>query len=228
MLGAAHCESRDSWHARICNFLFFLVWKSIFLCQSARGGGGDSKGGWWRRCARNAGGFDGAADSLRLDGGRARGAGVAYAHVCSRMLTYAHVCPRVPTYADELEEQRAFEGGGVHGMKPGMPAPAPKPKLQWVKCRFEENSMDYLPQVFLDTSSSSSSAEGARGAGGAAAGGGGGGVVTGPGSASVVPPGYVGISLLGLRASCLLDMWAFLSCVAMILMWQDRCPQACI
>ncbi len=119
---------------------------------------------------------------------------MTYAHVCSRMLTYAHVCSCMLTYAHELEEQRAFEGGGVHGMKPGVPAPAPKPKVHWVKCRFEENSMDYLPQVFLDTSSSS--AEGARGAGGAAAGGGGGGGVTGPGSASVVPPGYVGISLL--------------------------------
>jgi hypothetical protein len=94
--------------------------------------------------------------------------------------------------AEELEEEQAFAGGGAHGMKPGMPAHRAKEKLQWVQCYFEENSVDYLPQVYLDTSASAGgAAKGVgdkNGAGRAAGGGGGGG--------AEIPPGYIGISLL--------------------------------
>jgi hypothetical protein len=76
-----------------------------------------------------------------------------------------------------------------------MPAPSRKPKLHWVRCRFEENSIDYLPQVYLDPSPSAEHSAGpvAGAAGAARKGGGGGGEKAGP---TEIPPGYVGISLL--------------------------------
>ena len=85
---------------------------------------------------------------------------------------------------EEKAEELAFKDGHVHGMKPGVPAPPKKEKLHWVKCRFEENSADYLPQVLLDTSA----ADGAGGRAGAGAG--------RKAEAVAVPAGYVAVSLL--------------------------------
>ena len=85
---------------------------------------------------------------------------------------------------EEKAEELAFKDGHVHGMKPGMPAPPKKEKLHWVKCRFEEDSADYLPQVLLDTSA----ADGAGGRAGAGAG--------RKAEAVAVPAGYVAVSLL--------------------------------
>jgi len=91
---------------------------------------------------------------------------------------------------EEKDAEESFKGGGVHGMKPGAPAPRVKEALHWVKCRFEDNSVDYLPQVFLDPDSGST---GAGGGGAGRAGGGGGRAQAAP---VEIPAGYVGLSLL--------------------------------
>ena len=93
---------------------------------------------------------------------------------------------------EEKDEERAFEGGGVHGMQPGRPAARGKEKLQWVKCRFEQGSMDYLPQVILGEAAPSGKAGAAEAQGGGDAGAG-----AAPAcKPAEIPPGYVGISLL--------------------------------
>jgi len=143
---------------------------------AARGGAG--RGGGGRRQGDSSGGGRGPQGSLQ-----------STQAMLSELMS---LLMRPDLTQEEKDEQRAFEGGGVHGMKPGMPAPSRKPKLHWVRCRFEENSVDYLPQVYLDPSPAVEHSAGGGGAGAGAARKGAGGQA----APAEIPAGYVGISLL--------------------------------
>ena len=128
----------------------------------------------------------GGAGGRTAAGGRGGGAGGAGGVQCAQAMLgeLMALLMRPELTPEEKAEEQAFKDGHVHGMKPGVPAPPKKEKLHWVKCRFEENSADYLPQVFLDATA----ADRASGKAGAAAG--------RKAEAVAVPAGYVGVSLL--------------------------------
>ena len=128
----------------------------------------------------------GGAGGRTAAGGRGGGAGGSGGGQCAQEMLgeLMALLMRPELTPEEKAEEQAFKDGHVHGMKPGMPAPPKKEKLHWVKCRFEENSADYLPQVLLDTSA----ADGAGGRAGAGAG--------RKADAVAVPAGYVAVSLL--------------------------------